>query len=270
MNNSGGMYQFTGGMTRAVRLLLIANIAVYVVQVLMDKVTGGLFTALFALSRDGVGHGRVWQLGTYMFLHGSLLHLLMNMLYLFFLGPETERTISTRQFYILYFLSGTLAGLGWLLVTPYARCVGASGAIFAVLVAFATLYPHRMMTLLLFFVLPVTIKAWVLVAGLVGIELFFLVGGAGGHVAHLVHLGGALVGYVYTTTVLQPGSPGGFRIPRPGRKRFKVLRGGGGRPPPGQVEIDAILEKIARKGVSSLSPREKRILESASKDLRSR
>jgi membrane associated rhomboid family serine protease len=269
----GGLNQLNGGITPAVRLLLIANVAAFLVQGFLNNILPVDRGAdiLFGLSRAGVASFYLWQLVTYMFLHGSVGHLLLNMLVLFFLGPETERAVGTRQFCAVYFLSGSLAGLGWILVTPYSICVGASGAIFGILGAFATLFPHRQITVLLFFVLPLTMKAWVLVAGLVGIELLYLVGQSGGGVAHSVHFAGALVGYLYTSVVFRTGrAPWELRLPRRG-PRLRVMRGGGAAPPGAtpitRKEVDRILDKIARDGVNSLSAREKEVLEAASRHM---
>ena len=126
---------------------------------------------LLALSLAGIRAGYLWQPLTYMFMHGSFPHLLFNMFTLYFLGPETERAMGSKHFLAMYLLSGLLGGLGWLWLSPdpYAACVGASGAIFGILAAFATLFPRRELTLLIL-VFPVTAMAWKVVAGLALIE----------------------------------------------------------------------------------------------------
>lgn len=266
-----GLNRLNGGLTPAVRFLLIANIAAFFVQAFLNGVLPAdrSAEAFLGLSRVGISHFYIWQFVTYMFLHGSVTHLLLNMLVLFFLGPETERTVGSRQFYALYLLSGSLAGLGWILATPNSVCVGASGGIFGMLGAFATLYPHRQMTVLVFFVIPLTMKAWVLVVGLVAIELLFLVGQTGGGVAHSVHLAGALVGYLYTSMVFRTGRAPWDLWPLRKGPRLRVMKRKGAPPPGARVvtrkDIDEILDKIAREGVNSLSPREKETLESASR-----
>ncbi len=138
--------------------LLKVNLAVYAVFWLLRL--DGLYD-LFALSFDGIRRHYYWQPITYMFLHGGFTHLLFNMFTLYFLGPETERSMGSRHFLALYLLSGLLGGLGWIWLSPhpYAACVGASGAIFGILAAFATLYPRRRLTLLIFFIFPVTLQA---------------------------------------------------------------------------------------------------------------
>jgi len=269
----GGFRQLTGGMlTPAVRWLLIATTVAYLLQLILDRIFAGGFTEIFALSAWGVGDGYIWEFVTYMFLHGHPLHLLVNLLVLFFLGPETERAVGSQQFCILYFLSGILAGLGWLLISPaHHLCVGASGAIFGILGAFAALFPHRQITLLLFFVLPLTMKAWVLVAGLVFFELLMLIGQPGGTVAHAVHLAGAVAGYIYSRTVFRGAPPAWPRWRMRRRPRLRIIRGPGPDAPRStQAEVDRILEKIATQGMSSLTRQERETLEKMSNDLRSR
>jgi hypothetical protein len=158
--------------------------------------------------------------------------------------------------------------LGWLLITssPQAVCVGASGAIFGVLAGFATLYPNRRITLLVFFVLPVTMKAWVLATVLMGVDLLYMLGSQGGGVAHAAHLGGGLAGYIYTSVVFRKRLFGfGISVtpprPRPGP-------GAGKRAGVGQAEVDRILDKIAAQGIGSLTRGERDLLEKASRDKR--
>lgn len=269
--SSGGYSDFgfhVGRITPAVRMILMWTIAIFVVQILVNRATGGAFNLLFGLSSAIHRHGYVWQIVTYMFLHGHIWHLLLNMLMLFFLGPETERTIGTRHFLVLYFLSGVLGGLGWLLM-PGARgiCIGASGAVLGVLAAFAALFPNRQITVLLFFVLPITIRAWVLVAVLVGIELLYVVNHFEDGIAHTAHLAGVASGYIYALTVFR-----GFRIrlfPRRAKapRGWQILRGEDAQSV-SSSEIDRILDKIANEGMGSLSRKERAILERASLERR--
>ena len=183
------------GITPAVKALLIAMVAVFFVQLLGDRMTGGAVTGLLGLSWPGLKQGYLWQLVTYVFVHGNLFHLLLNGLVLFFMGPATERAIGTKQFYLLFLLSGVLGGVGWLLISSqeWAVCIGASGAVFGIIGAFAALFPHRPITLLLFFVLPITMKAWILAVSLAVLELLFLLGEGPGDVADPPQVFGAPV-----------------------------------------------------------------------------
>ncbi len=258
-----------GGMrlTPVVKALLIANVAVYLLQWLL----GPQFTALFGLSAAGLRHGWLWQLFTYMFLHSPRYawHLIFNMLVLVFMGPQTERALGGRHFLIMYVLSGMLGGLAWILLGFQELCIGASGAIYGVLGAFAMLFPRQQITLLVFFVLPVTMPAWVMVAGLAAMELLLSLGQQG-EVAHWVHVSGALVGAVYVWVAARraAGLPLPWRWPAWRRPRLRVMPPVAP-PPVSAAEVDQVLDKIANRGVSSLTREERELLERASQERRS-
>jgi membrane associated rhomboid family serine protease len=255
-------------LTKWVKVLLAATTAVFVLQMLSAWVLGPLFTEWFALSLPGMMLGRVWQLFTYLFLHGGVLHLLVNMLAIFFIGPELERTMGPRRFLLLYFGSGVLGGLFWLaIVYPSgAPCVGASGSVFGLLGAFAALFPHRSITLLVFFVLPVTMRAWVMVAILALIQVLYLVTPGGDNVAYAAHLGGVIVGFLYAMAAFRPGELATWlrtRLRRPPRLTVMPKNN-----TPARADIDRILDKIAREGMQSLSTSERTALEKASRERR--
>jgi membrane associated rhomboid family serine protease len=144
----------------------------------------------------------VWELVTYMFVHGGPGHLLFNMLTLYLMGVELERMWGTRYFTKFYFACGIGAGVTQLLLglLPgsigdqffYTSTIGASGAIFGVLLAYALYFPTR--PILMFFLFPVPAKYFVMILG--ALALLFAAGGGGG-VAHTAHLGGLVTGYLY-------------------------------------------------------------------------
>lgn len=221
---------------------------------------------LFALSLSGVRHGFFWQPFTYMFLHGGIWHLLFNMFTLYFLGPETERAMGSKHFLAMYLISGVLGGLGWLWLSPkpYLPCVGASGAIYGVLAAFATLYPRRQLTILVFFILPVTLMAWQLVIGMAIVE-FLLAGDPASGIAHTAHLAGAFAGFLYIDQLFENTTLrrlwARFRdyvAQRPHTPRPPP-------PPPDQAEVDRILDKITAQGIQSLTKEERQTLHRASR-----
>lgn len=258
----------TQSLTAAVKVLLALNLLVFVAQIVVDRPPHYEFTRFFGLGYNVFATGRLWQIVTYMFLHGGVLHLLFNMLILFFLGSETERAIGTRHFVVLYFLAGILGGLGWLIASASGICIGASGAIFGVLGAFATLFPHRQITLLLFFVLPITMKAWVLAAVMTLVSLLYVIGHFEDGIAHSAHLAGVVAGYVYTYILFREGAAR-LRIPRRFRHapRLRVLkREDAFSTDPS--EVDRILDKIANEGMSRLTKQERDILERASRERR--
>jgi len=254
-----------GGITPGVKWILGLMIAGFIIQMVLERPTGGLFRFFFGLSIPGLRRGLIWQPLTYIFLHGGILHILVNGLALYFIGPETERALGTRRFVLLFLSSGVIGGLGWILISGAGVCVGASGAIFGVLGAFAALYPHRPVTLLVFYVLPVTMKAWILVLMLAIFELALLTSGRGGNVAYAAHLVGIVAGYGYAR-MLKGRFPGFHThgVTRAGwiqrlyeRKRKNAAVSA--------AEIDRILDKLAQKGIQHLTARERKLLEEASR-----
>ncbi len=186
-------------MTPVIRWLLLANVAVFGLQLLSPD---QLLTH-FALWPLGThyeqGLGRVgfepWQLVTSAFLHEGFAHIALNMFALWSFGVVVERAVGGRRFAWLYFASVLAAGVVQLLVVTAAAdhgavaTVGASGGVFGVLLAFAFLFPHSRVMLIF---PPIPMKAWVLVAGYAVIELLSGVLGTMQGVAHFAHLGGML------------------------------------------------------------------------------
>ena len=161
----------------------------------------GLFTTLFSLFPVLIKElGWVWQVFTYMFLHGSFLHIFFNMYALFLVGRPLEERWGTREFTFFYFFTGIGAGIVtffWNLWTvfgnPNIPTIGASGAIFGIVLAFGLEFPDTV--LLLFFLIPVRARYAALIFG--GIELVMILTGRMGGIAHLTHLAGLLFGYLY-------------------------------------------------------------------------
>ncbi len=140
----------------------------------------------------------VWQLFTYMFVHANFTHIFLNMLALFIFGVPLERRIGSREFLLFYFLTGTGAGILTLIVNWYTGMflipvVGASGAIYGLLLAYAILFPDSV--LFIFGIIPM--KAPVAVLVFAGLEIFFQLTNIQQGVAHLTHLAGILLAYLY-------------------------------------------------------------------------
>jgi len=187
---------FGGPATRTVKLLIIANVAVFLLQNLARWMEVYSFVPYFGLVPAAVTEDlRVWQFVTYMFLHGGLPHIFFNMLTLFMFGNELERYWGTRRFINYYALTGIGAGICSWLVAMHSRSViiGASGAIYGLLLAYGMLYPNRVVYLN--FLLPVKVKWLVLIMGIVA--FYSSVAGGEPGVAHIAHLGGMLVGFVF-------------------------------------------------------------------------
>ena len=188
-----------GPLTPAVRALIVLNVAGYLLALVVPAVSIwlGLVPALV------FERWWVWQPVTYMFLHGGLFHLLFNMLALWMFGVDLERRWGTRFFARFYFISGIGAAATTLVVSllPYSFAeplygsvtVGASGAVYGLLVAFAMMYPDRPIYLYMLF--PIPARIFVLIIG--AISFLSSVSEARGGVAHAAHLGGLVAGYLY-------------------------------------------------------------------------
>lgn len=299
----GGRYyrpSFFGGFSffpPVIKWLLIGNTAVWLLMAFFlapFKLGGmpiggdfGILTKLLALWPIGENFWP-WQLFTYMFLHGGLGHLFFNMFALWMFGMELENVWGSKRFLIYYLACGLGGAVANLFVAPLlgqaAPTVGASGAVFGVLVAFGMLFPDR--PIYLYFLLPIRAKYFI--SAYILLELFFGVTGSSSGVAHFAHLGGAAVGFVYTLMLKRGmsfgdvwdqvrGMPTGTsRQPRSFRhdeiqdaKFFDIKTGG---PMEGEDElnqevVDAILDKINRSGYQSLTDEEKRILSEASRKI---
>lgn len=188
-NNRGG---FMSGVPTAVKNIIIINVLVMVMTYLNEP----LMLRLFALYPFQIIF-HPWQLVTYMFMHGGFFHLFFNMYTLYIFGSVLERVWGTKKFLVYYFATGIGAALIHLgvqhLTGDYALTVGASGAIYGILMGYAMLYPDSILTLIF---PPVSMKAkwFVLIFG--GIEFLTGVTGVGGGIAHFAHLGGLLFGYL--------------------------------------------------------------------------
>lgn len=178
-------FRFTQG--NATLVLIGINVLVFA----LTSVLRDAYVYLALIPGAVLQLGWVWQPITYMFVHASVRHLLFNMLGLFFFGTAVERSLGSREFVFFYLLTGTLAGLFSLAAFAISgdigiRLVGASGAVFAVLLAFAVINPRS--RIFIWGVLPV--PAPLLVVGYTVIELWSQLFGYGGNIAHLTHLAG--------------------------------------------------------------------------------
>jgi len=149
-----------------------------------------------ALSREGLDGGEWWQLLTHAFLHGNLLHLAVNMVALWFTGPLLEELLGPFRYLLLYLGGALFGGILQTIATPGSvDLVGASGSVCALLVGFGTLFPNLQITALIFFVIPVKMKAstlgWLVIVG----SLLFWLLGIERQIGHLAHLGGGIAGF---------------------------------------------------------------------------
>lgn len=188
-----------GPLTPAIKMLIAANVLMFVITIL----TGGAIADLLGLEpQDTLAGLRIWQPVTYMFLHGGFFHILFNMLTLWMFGTELERMWGSRFFTKYYFVCGLGAAATQILLSfvpgsfgdqmYLTTTIGASGAVYGVLLAYALYFPNR--PIYMYFVFPIPVKYFVMILG--GISLLSAMGGGGG-VAHTAHLGGLVAGYLY-------------------------------------------------------------------------
>lgn len=238
-------------MTPVVRALLIANVAVFILQQTLHGLANAFaFVPALALVRP-------WTAVTYMFLHADLMHLLFNMLALFFFGPRVEDRIRSRQFAILYFVSGITGALLSVVFSPHSPIIGASGGVFGVMLAFAHFWPHE--RIYIWGVIPVPARLLVILTTMFALWSGF--GGAGAGIAHFAHLGGYLGAFLYLRWL--------------DRKRLAFKRQATAAPPDAarrlanykaidlssahevnRGEVQRIVDKIDAQGFGSLTPRE--------------
>lgn len=280
--------------TNAVTWLISAMVAVFVIQFVFIRWfnLGGSLENNLALTVTGFQSGKIWTVLTYGFLHSTsnLLHIVGNLLGLYFVGRVLEPMLGSRRFLWL-FGSALATGAGLWLATHWqmadAVVIGASSGVIGLFIVFACFFPNQPITFLLFFVLPVTIKPKFAAIGLLVVELlgffFYEIMHAaspfGSGVAYSAHLGGMLAGWIYFRYIHEAS----WRLPKPStdvelprwlRKAPKTIA-----PPPVQIdltrredlraEVDRILDKINSDGFGALTADEKRLLDDA-RDLLSR
>lgn len=239
-------------MTPWVQRFLIANVLIFFVQQTMPGLDRSLVLVPALLL------ARPWTLVTYMFLHAGFTHILFNMLGLYFFGPRVEQRIGSSRFFALYMISGITGGL-LSFYTPMVAIVGASGAIFGVLLAYARFWPRDQM--LIWGIIPIEVRWLVLVYTLISLL------GIGSGVAHFAHLGGFLGAFLYLLWMERSAGARKFRrvatAPPPAKDAVlgnwrNVNRAG--IHAVNKEEVDRILDKISASGLASLTPQERLFL----------
>ncbi len=257
--------------------LIIAN-AVVLLLLMTLFTSREIFQALQFSPRTAVTHP--WSFLSYMFVHAGLLHLLTNLLMLYVFGTAVESRMGSRHFILYYLYCGVGAAVFSLLlagIMPVGAFVGASGAVLGVAVAFAYFWPD---TELIVFPIPVPIKARTLVLGLVALDVIASRLWPNDGIAHLAHVGGALFGFLFfkvqSFSRLSPDEPARTV------ERVVMVQSGASepqrhtpvtpmRPRPAQesdpvaAEVDRVLDKISQRGISSLTPAERRFLDEVAK-----
>ncbi len=283
--------------------LLIANVVVYFVQMIFENMSFSgvpgwyILNHYFALNpitgvdQAGIPYNfQIWQLFTYQFMHGGFSHILFNMFVLWMFGMEIENVMGSRKFLLFYLACGLGAGIAQTIIPPLlsqesAPTIGASGAVYGVMIAFAMFFPDRY--IFLYFLIP--IKAKYLITIMVIFE--FMSVGNQSVIAHIAHAGGALVGFLFIILDRRNEFSGrrilnSFRKPKDpfssskfGRtfrstvkkedvedaKFYDINDNPKQDDSISQEEIDRILDKISQSGYQNLTDREKKILFEASR-----
>jgi membrane associated rhomboid family serine protease len=276
-----------------IKNLLIINGIIFFITIIAqnivigDNLLSNIITKYFGLIPFNYPYASFlpWQLITYQFLHGGFSHIFFNMLILWMFGMEIENIMGSRKFLVFYLSAGVGGGLLQILLgSGGGPIIGASAAVYGVMVAFAMFFPDRM--IYIYFLFPV--KAKYLIVGMMVIE--FLSVGDASFVAHLAHLGGAIVGFLFVFFDRQynfnfdkyfdmfKGNKPSTKDPFSTRKspfsfgkkeieeaEFYEINSNNTTTSTDQEEIDRILDKISQSGYQNLTEREKRILFEASK-----
>lgn len=252
---------FHGGV---VKKLIIANVVVFILQLILIRTRFEFYFELHP--RLVIERGYIWQLVTYMFLHGDIVHLALNMFIIWMFGTPLEGLWGNNRLLKFYFVCG-LGGAVFSFIFAYnTRVIGASGAGYGILLAYAVLFPYNEIYLMGIF----PMKARTLVIVLVAVEFVLGISGGTG-IAHFAHLGGMAAGLLYTradhrTKRFWQGLKNLFdKVPI--KVTFKKDESpGNGDSDDASQNIDSILDKISSKGYENLSETEKRILENYSEN----
>ncbi|MFC1672338.1 rhomboid family intramembrane serine protease [Planctomycetota bacterium] len=249
--------------TPALKYIMIITVVCFLIQIYFeDRGYSQSFRTVFELVPALVRGGHIWQLLTYGLLHNGFGHIFWNMFILWMFGKDVEQALGKERFVALYVLSIVVAGVCSCILASHASVVGASGGVFAVLVAFGMLFPKRIVLFMFFIPMPARIAVFLFIL------IAFWAGGGGEHTAHFAHLGGLAFGYLFVKT----------------RPRWEKYLAGIALSNPQEleeddgsdvtleeeVEMDRLLGKIKNEGLHKLTWREKRFLDQISQRLRNR
>jgi membrane associated rhomboid family serine protease len=245
-------------MTPWVSRLVIANVIAFGLQVLLPGFGSALtFVPWLTLSRP-------WSVITYMFLHGGVMHLLFNMLGLYFFGPRLEERLGSRRFVTLYFVAGITGALLSTIFSPRAALIGASAGVFGVMLGFATFWPRE--RIYIWGIIPVEARALVIIT--TAFSLYAGFSGASRGVADFAHLGGYAGAWLYLLFLDRTSDRRTFArkmraAPAPEVVR-RIVRADelrlDGVHELSREEVNRILDKISARGVGSLTPQERLFL----------
>ncbi len=284
-----GTFSFgVGKITPGVKWILISTVCIFIIQIIAGTIAGdpGLspypnlydptihnpFSVLFMLKFGGFSGFYPWQIVTYMFLHSGFMHIIFNMFGVWMFGVPYERQFGTKNFLLLYFISGV--GTGVFLILTLSNVLGASAAVFAVLVSFAYMWPQAI--IYIWGILPV--KAWVFILIFIGIELLLTISQKNSNVAHSAHVIGAFIGLIFLQIVHKKyqifGSVSQYidekKEQRHHRSQKQEVEKIVQKEEWVQEKVDSLLEKVSKQGINSLTKKEKEFLDRVSMNYSSR
>lgn len=245
-------------MTPWVTRLLVANVGVFLLQMSTPMIVNVLaFVPRVALTRP-------WTVITYMFLHGGMMHLLFNMIALYFFGPRIEARLGSGRFAMLYFISGVSGAAVSTIFAPDSAIIGASAGVFGVMMAFAIFWPRE--KILIWGVIPMEVRVLVILTTIFALYSGFR--GSTGGVADFAHLGGYAGAYLYLKWLERNSGARKFRqkVTSPGAKVEKHLAANfkkvnlQGVHELTKEQVNRILDKISADGMESLTAEEKMLL----------
>jgi membrane associated rhomboid family serine protease len=258
--------------------LIVAYTVVLLAELVMARrfPQNNFFNDYLALSKAGMEKGFVWQLVTYQFMHAGWLHLLLNSWAIYVFGRELEQLLGARRFLALMFSSGILGGVFQVLTAMIwpalfdGPVVGASACAFGLVAAFALMFPERELTMLIYFIIPVRMRAKTLFIGLAVLAVMGIIF-PWDNVANAAHLGGMAMGWLFVKKIMKhpallgvadesqftPSGPMLEKTALLEEKSDELI----------ESEVDSILDKISAHGIHSLTARERAMLETARKKM---
>ncbi len=261
----------SGALSPAIKNLLLANGVMFFLSI-VNPTLGNILNYQFALSAQGVfGEFKIWQLVSYMFLHGGFWHIFFNMFILWMFGTELEYKWGTNEFLKYYFLTGIGGGIFNLFLSGEPT-IGASAAVYGIMIAYAISYPDRLVYI--YFLFPVKVKYMM---GFLALFSFFsTIGPNTSNIAHAAHFGGMVIGFIYLKWwylfykvkglfgANMSGSSSGDSA-----SKMSYTRGGtGDKRDYYRKRIDELLDKINKVGYLNLTDEEKKLLDEGSRYLR--
>ncbi len=249
--------------TEAIKILISINVLLFIFRyIAIDRYD---LAQIFGLSSGDVWP-MIWQPVTYMFIHGDFFHVFMNMFVLWMFGSEMESIWGSREFIKYYFITGIGSGIIWLLLNisnSYSVLIGASGAIYGILLAYGLMFPNR--KVLIYFLFPIKVKYFVILLG--SVAFISSIGDSGSNISHLTHLSGMLIGFIYLRSntylprllLLINSTLVEIKNKRDEKKQARQFAA--------KKHIDKLLDKINDVGYDGLNEKEKKDLYNHSRHL---